>query len=205
MGVISNGTTLLDAGALDSGIATGAMTLIKTVTISSDTANISFIHGTSGVVFDSTYKEYVFKYINMHPAANAKTLEFNLSVDSFSSTAVKTTTFFRAYHDEADSDTTLSYDTGEDEAQNDSGQTLGELIGADNDQSASGFLHLYDPASTTFVKHFRAETSYSQQADYAFRGMMGGYANVTAAINSIQFKFVGANIGSGTIKMYGIS
>ena len=203
MGVISNGTTLLDAGALS--VASGAMTLIKTVTISSDTANISFIHGTSGVVFDSTYKEYVFKYINIHPAVNARTLNFNLSVDGLSSTAVKTTTFFRAYNNEADDDTTLSYDTGEDEAQNDSGQTLGELIGADNDQSASGTLHLFDPASTTFVKHFMAETSYSQQSDYAFRGVMGGYANVTAAINSIRFNFVNANIGSGTIKMYGIS
>ena len=203
MGVISNGTTMLDAGALS--VASGAMTLIKTVTISSDTANISFVHGTSGVVFDSTYKEYVFKYTNLHPAANAKTLKFNLSVDGLSSTAVKTTTFFRAFHDEADSDTTLSYDTGEDRAQSDGDQTLGELIGADGDQSASGFLHLYDPASTTFVKHFMAETSYSQQLDYAFRGVMGGYANVTAAINSIIFKFAGANIGSGTIKMYGIT
>ena len=203
MGVISNGTTLLDAGALS--VASGAMTLIKTVTISSDTANISFIHGTSGVVFDSTYKEYVFKYINLHPAVNARTLKFNLSVDGLSSTAVKTTTFFRAFHDEGDSDTTLSYDTGEDIQSADGDQTLGELIGADGDQSASGFLHLYDPASTTFVKHFMAETSYSQQSDYAFRGVMGGYANVTAAINSIRFNFVNSNIGSGTIKMYGIS
>jgi len=203
MGVISNGTTLLDAGALS--VASGAMTLIKTVTISSDTANISFIHGTSGVVFDSTYKEYVFKYINLHPAVNARTLKFNLSVDGLSSTAVKTTTFFRAYNNEADDDTTLSYDTGEDHVQSDGDQTLGELIGADNDQSASGTLHLFDPASTTFVKHFMAETSYSQQQDYAFRGVMGGYANVTAAINSIRFNFVNSNIGSGTIKMYGIS
>ena len=202
MGVISNGTTLLDAGALS--VASGSMTLIKTVTVSSDTANISFIHGSSDVVFDSTYKEYVFKYINIHPAANAKTLKFNLSVDGLSSTAVKTTTFFRAYHSEDDSETAFSYDAGEDIQSADGDQTLGELIGADNDQSASGFLHLYDPASTTFVKHFMAETSYSQQSDYAFRGMMSGYANVTAAINSIIFKFVGANIGSGTIKMYGI-
>ena len=203
MGVISNGTTLLDAGALS--VASGAMTLIKTVTISSDTANISFIHGTSDVVFDSTYKEYVFKYINLHPAVNARTLKFNLSVDGLSSTAVKTTTFFRAYNNEADDDTTLSYDTGEDHVQSDGDQTLGELIGADGDQSASGTLHLFDPASTTFVKHFMAETSYSQQLDYAFRGVMGGYANVTAAINSIRFNFVNSNIGSGTIKMYGIS
>ena len=62
MGVISNGTTLLDAGALDSGVATGAMTLIKTLTASSS-GTLSFVHGASSVVLDGTYKKYVFKYI----------------------------------------------------------------------------------------------------------------------------------------------
>ena len=94
--------------------------------------------------------------------------------------------------------------TGEDLAQSTGDQTLGELIGGDNDQSASGELKLFNPSSTTFVKHFIAETSYAQQADYAFRGMMAGYANTTSAINSVRFKFSSANIGSGTIKLYGI-
>ena len=181
----------------------GSMVLIKTLTASDD-ANLTFIHGSSDVVLDSTYPIYVFKYINMHPAADSKTLKFNLSTDSFSSDATKTTTFFRAYHDEAGSATTLSYDNGEDLAQSTGDQTLGELIGGDNDQSASGTLTLFNPSSTTFVKHFIAETSYAQQADYAFRGMMAGYANTTSAINSVRFKFSSANIGSGTIKLYGL-
>jgi len=180
-----------------------SMVLIKTLTASDD-ANLTFIHGSSDVVLDSTYPIYVFKYINMHPAADSKTLKFNLSTDSFSSDATKTTTFFRAYHDEADSATSISYDTGEDLAQSTGDQTLGELIGGDNDQSASGTLTLFNPSSTTFVKHFIAQTSYAQQADYAFRGMMAGYANTTSAINSVRFKFSSANIGSGTIKLYGI-
>jgi len=183
--------------------ATKSLTHIKTLTASDD-ANLTFTHGSSDVVLDSTYPIYVFKYINMHPAADSKTLKFNLSTDSFSSEATKTTTFFRAYHDEAGSATTLSYDTGEDLAQSTGDQTLGELIGGDNDQSASGELKLFNPSSTTFVKHFIAETSYAQQADYAFRGMMAGYANTTSAINSVRFKFSSANIGSGTIKLYGI-
>ena len=180
-----------------------ALTHIKTLTASDD-ANLTFIHGSSDVVLDSTYPIYVFKYINMHPAADSKTLKFNLSTDSFSSDATKTTTFFRSYNDEADSATTLSYDSGEDLAQSTNDQTLGELIGGDNDQSASGTLTLFNPSSTTFVKHFIAETDYAQQADYAFRGMVAGYANTTSAINSVRFKFSSANIGSGTIKLYGI-
>jgi len=180
-----------------------ALTHIKTLTASDD-ANLTFIHGSSDVVLDSTYPIYVFKYINMHPAADSKTLKFNLSTDSFSSDATKTTTFFRSYNDEADSATTLSYDSGEDLAQSTNDQTLGELIGGDNDQSASGTLTLFNPSSTTFVKHFIAETDYAQQADYAFRGMVAGYANTTSAINSVRFKFSSANIGTGTIELYGI-
>ena len=60
MGLISNGTTLLDAGAIDSGVATGAMTLIKTLTASSS-GTLSFVDGASSVVLDGTYKEYIFK------------------------------------------------------------------------------------------------------------------------------------------------
>ena len=41
MGVISNGTTLLDAGALDSGVATGSMVLLDTVTVT-NAGNITF-------------------------------------------------------------------------------------------------------------------------------------------------------------------
>jgi hypothetical protein len=183
--------------------AAKSLTHIKTLTASDD-ANLTFTHGSSDVVLDNTYPIYVFKYVNMHPAADSKTLKLNLSTDSFSSEATKTTTFFRAYHNEAGNDTALSYDAGEDLAQSTSDQTLGELIGGDNDQSASGELTLFNPSSTTFVKHFIAETSYAQQADYIFRGMMAGYANTTSAINSVRFKFSSANIGSGTIKLYGL-
>ena len=185
---------------LETGDLGGALVLISEQT-ASDSASIQF---TSGI--DSTYKEYIFKYINLHPASDSKTLEFNLSADGGSNYNVtKTTTFFREYHDEAGSATSLSYDTGEDLAQGTGDQTLGELIGGDNDQSASGTLRLFDPSSTTFVKHFIAETSYAQQADYAFRGMMAGYGNTTSAINAVRFKFDSANIQSGTIKMYGVS
>ena len=53
MAVISNGTTLIDACALDSGVATGDIIHIKTLTASSS-ANLSFVHGSSSVVLDGT-------------------------------------------------------------------------------------------------------------------------------------------------------
>jgi hypothetical protein len=68
----------------------------------------------------------------------------------------KTTTFFRARHNEADTSATgLSYETANDLAQS----TLFKfylLIGNGNDENISGTLTLFNPSSTTYVKHFIA-------------------------------------------------
>ena len=199
MGVISNGTTLLDAGALDSGIATGAMTLLSTVTASSS-ATISFTSGIS-----STYKEYVFKFIGIHPENNNSQFTFNASVDSGSNYNVtKTTTHFRTLHAENDSTASVGYRTGADLAQSTAFQKLHENFGGANDECGSGFLHLYDPSNTTFLKHFVACVNSNADDDMNQTGFTGGYFNTTSAINAVQFKMASDNLDSGTIKMYGI-
>ena len=204
MGVISNGTTLLDAGAIDSGIVTGSMTLIKTLTASSS-ATLSFVDGASSVVFDSTYKEYLFKFINIHPANDGVAFLFNLSVDTGSNYNVtKTTTLFRSIHLEDDSQTSFAYRTGEDLAQDTAFQHLHTNSGNDNDQHMSGQLTVYDPSNTTFVKHFISRMQSAAEGDWSQEFYMAGYGNTTSAVDAVQFKFVNGNIDSGTIKMYGI-
>ena len=198
MGVISNGTTLLDAGALDSGVATGAMTLLSTVTASSS-ATVSFASGIT-----STYKEYIFKFYDVHPSADAADLTVNFRDGSSAYDATKTSSFFWAYHDEADSDTTLNYASSNDLAQGTGVQPISSNPGNDNDQACSGTLHLFDPASTTFVKHFIAISNSTEPANYSINSRAAGYCNVTAAIDGVQFKFESGNIDSGTFKMYGV-
>ena len=203
MGVISNGTTLLDSGSLSSGL-TGAMTLIKTLTASSS-ANLSFVHGTSSVVLDSTYKEYVFKFIDIHPATNSAGFRFNLSVDTGGNYNVtKTTTVIQSYQDESGSTTALQYDTGMDLAQSTNPQFIAENIGNGNDESVSGFLHLFNPADTNFVKHFLISSASYFQGDYTNNYYVGGYGNTTSAVDGVQFSMNSGNIDSGTIKLYGI-
>tara|TARA_S200000501_G_scaffold327036_1_gene326024 strand:- start:27 stop:641 length:615 start_codon:yes stop_codon:yes gene_type:complete len=203
MGLISAGTTLLDAGALDSGIATGAMTLIKTLTASSS-ANLSFVHGASDVVLDGTYKEYVFKFINIHPASDGTHLQVGFRDGSSSYDATVTTSFFRAGHAEADNEYYLGYRTDSDHSQSTSPQRLGIFVGNDNDQCCSGSLQLFDPSNTTFVKFFLARTSNTYYVDYHQDEFIAGYCNVTAAIDAVQFSMSSGNIDSGTIKLYGI-
>ena len=198
MGVISNGTTLLDAGALDSGIATGAMTLLSTVTASSS-ATVSFASGIT-----STYKEYIFKFYDVHPSADAADLTVNFRDGSSAYDATKTSSFFWAYHSEDDSDTTLNYASSNDLAQGTGVQPISSNPGYDNDQACSGTLHLFDPASTTFVKHFMVKHQHQQHASQSYQTHVGGYFNTTAAIDNIVFKFASGNIDSGTFKLYGI-
>ena len=182
----------------------GAMTLIKTLTASSS-ANLSFVHGSSDVILDSTYPIYLFKFINIHPATNSVNFYVNFSIDSGSNYNVtKTTTWFYAYHDEAGTTTSIEYNTGLDLAQGTGNQPIMENIGNDNDQSGSGFLTLYNPSSTTFVKHFTAQTADIIGVDYTENAFIGGYANTTSAVNGVKFVLESGNIDAGTIKLYGV-
>jgi hypothetical protein len=149
MAVVSNGTTLIDNGALDAGVPTGSLILLSTQTASAS-ATISFTTG-----LDSTYDEYVFKFINMHPATDNSNFQFNFSTDGGSNYNVtKTSTYFYTYHNEADAGATLLM-IQVDLAQSTSFQFLTDDAGSDADESQSGLvLHLFNPSSTTYVKHF---------------------------------------------------
>jgi hypothetical protein len=185
--------------SLPTAIPTGSMTLLQTQTASSS----STIDFTSNI--DSTYDSYVFKFINIHPSVNQKYFEFQGSTDGGSNyNTSMTTTFFRAYHNEAGSSSGLAY-FDIDQANGTSFQRLAGDIGSDNDQAFCGELKLYNPSSTTFVKHFMYRGVDSHHADQITDGYCAGYFNTTSAINAIQFKFDSANIDSGDIKLYGIS
>ena len=196
----ANNNSLSAITTLPASISGGAMTLISEQTASSS-ATIDF---TSGI--DSTYDSYVFKFINIHPSGNDTHFQFNGSTDSGSNYNVtKTTTYFNAYHNEADSATSLTYDTGADLAQSTAFQGIGFGIGNDADQNLCGTLHLFNPSSTTFVKHFVATCNFNQHSDYNWNGYVAGYFNTTSAIDAIRFQMNGGNIDDGIIKMYGVA
>ena len=204
MGLISNGTTIFYAGALDSGLAKGAMTVMKKLTASSS-ATLSFVHGSGGVDF-STYKEYIFIFNNIHPESDNVNFQFNGSIDAGSNYNVaKTTTFFRATHEEGGSNGAIAYQTGADLAQGTGDQLLADQVGSDADQCVSGFLHLFNPSSTTFVKLFEARTNSTNHGNKSENNFISGYFNSTSDIDAILFKFNGNSIQSGTITLYGIA
>ena len=178
----------------------GALTLLSTQTASSS-ATISF---TSGI--DSTYKEYIFKFYDIHPSNDGE--EFTFQADTGTNTSYNqtiTSTYFLAEHNEAGTSTGLTYQTSRDLAQATSFQHFGVDTGNDNDQASSGFLHIFDPSSTTFVKHFMGTQQQAHQNDLSLVGYVSGYWNTTTAITRVQFKMSSGTIDAGVIKLYGVS
>ncbi len=199
-----NNRGVKDATSFGSISSLGSMTLIKKLTASSS-ATLSFVDGSDGVVLDDTYKEYMFTFKNIHPATDGSDFTFNLSTDGGSNYNVtKTSTGFDAYHNESDSGAGLGYDTEADLAQSTSNQILVRDVGNDNDQNAVGYLHLFNPSSTTFVKHFMANVQHTQEADYSINYFIAGYGNTTSAVDAVQFLMSSGNIDAGDICLYGI-
>ena len=201
MAFISNGTTMLDAGAFS--VSLGAMTHIKTLT-ASNSADLTFVHGSSSVVLDSTYPIYLFKFITMHASATNAHFSVNFRDGGSSYDATKTTTYVKVRHGENASLASIVYDDGNDLAQSTASQKLHENSQTDNDSSLSGSMYLFNPASTTFVKHFASDINSMANPSISDHILVSGYYNVTAAIDGVQFTFSSGNIDAGTIKLYGI-
>ena len=200
MAIISNGTTIADAGSFSASL--GSMVHIKTLTASSS-ANLTFVNGTSDVVLDNTYPVYLFKFINMHPASNGA-FQVNFRDGSTAYDATKTSAAFAANVDESGGNTSLFYWGSRDLAQSTGVQKIASAIGNGSDECASGELYLFNPSSTTFVKHFISKSNSYHASNYTVNQYVGGYCNVTAAIDAVQFTMSSGNIDAGEVKLYGI-
>ena len=196
----ANNNSLSAITALPASISSGALNLISTQTASNSTS-LSF---TTGI--DSTYKEYIFKLINIHPATDEAQFTFQASANGGSSYGIAlTSSTFAAINYEDESSATLAYRAGDDLAQSTSYHRILHGIGNGNDESGTGTLEIFEPSSTTFVKHFKSSTSNYMSGSAANNYFSAGYFNTTSALNAFDFKFHSGNIDSGVIKLYGVS
>jgi len=196
---VCNNNSMSAITSLPSGVGGGSLVLISTSTASSS-ATIDF---TSGI--DSTYKVYMFKYYNIHPATDNVKFNVNFRDGDTNFDAVKQTSAFYAYNNETSGDTTLSYSAGGDLVNSTSAHSLVLSMGNDDDECCSGSLFLFNPSSTTFVTQFFSQTSSYSYQNYTYDWKTAGYCNTTSAIDGVQFSMSSGNIDSGTIKLYGVS
>jgi len=196
---VNRALTAITALPTAAALTDGNLTLLTTATASSS-ATISF---TSNI--DSTYDSYLFKFIDIH--CQTEDEDFCFQVDTGTNTNYNqtiTSTYFNAMHDEADTTTSLEYNSTKDQGQATGLSVLAYSLGADNDQTCSGELHLFQPSSTTFVKHFIGRSNNITLSDYSIDSYMAGYVNTTTALTRVRFKMSSGNIDSGTIKLYGV-
>ena len=201
MGLISNGSTIFDAGAFAAGFG-GSMVFIKKLTASSS-GSLTFTHGSSDVILDSTYKEYLFLYKDIHPSTDGP--NFQVQFNAGGSAATKTSTSFYAYHNEGDTSTQLTYQASYDLAQSTGAQAIATDVTDQNDSSAVGYVHLFNPSSTTFVKHFITTGTHMHDNIAVLNDYVVGYCNTTSAITEVVFNFQSGTVVSGTVSLYGIS
>ena len=205
MALVKHNNNSISAVTSMASLTTGSMTLIKEQTASSS-ASISFVDGSSDVVLDSTYPIYKFEFINIHPGTADANFQFDTSDDGGSTyNTSKTTTSFRAKHKEDGTNTALEYRANADLANGATYQTIAENLATGNDDNGNGELYLFNPSSTTFVKHFLSRfTSYQNSEGGNQDQFTAGYINITSAVDAVLFRFHTGNIDSGTIKLYGI-
>ena len=206
MALVKYNNNSISAVTAAAAIPSGALTLIKTLTVS-NASTTSFVDGASSVVLDDTYPIYKIELINIHNDTSDRYLQFNLSSDTGSNYNVtKTTTAFNAAHKEDGSYSVLQYEASMDLAQGTGTQRL--TAGQHNtaDTGFSGEMWFYNLSSTTFVKHFMttiSATGYDGSNEYNYVTRIGGYANTTSAVDAIQFS-INSGTHDGTFKLYGI-
>ena len=205
----TTGGVILPGGINDASVASittlsqvdseGGLNLIQSQTASSS----------SSIAFESKftgYKVFLFTFTNVHFSLNSQGIRVNFSTDAGSNYNVtKTTTHYRAFHQNNGASTLFGYVTGSDLAQSTSDHQISEdFVGNENDENISGKMYLYNPNNTTFVKHFLTETNGYHGGDYSVHSHTQGYANTTSAVDGVKFIPSNGNFDTGTFALYGL-
>ena len=181
------------------GVSTADVVLLS----DTDHTNVASASITSGIT--SKYGEYIFKFYNINPATDNADFTFQVNATDgadYDDSAITSTAFSAELADD-NTQQYFRYNTGKDQAQGTGFQVLAAEMGSDADESCAGELHLFNPASTTYVKHFYSRIHLSHYGGRQWDYYVAGYINDTTAIDDIQFKMSSGNF-DGTIKMWGV-
>ena len=176
------------------GVSTGDVVLLATQTASSD-ASLAF---TSGI--DSTYKEYIFSFENMHSTNDGANFTFQAGASYNTSI---TSAAFRSENSDSGSNN-FGFAAANIQGNGTGEQMMYHELDNDNDSCVSGVLHLFNPSSTTYVKQWFSRVQGSKNSDTSMEVYTSGYLNTTSALTQVRFTIASGSIQSGTIKMYGV-
>ena len=199
--LFANNNSLSAITTKPSGLSGGSMNLISTQTASSS----STIDFTSNI--DSSYKEFEFHFINIHPDTDASefAVQFNTAGGSGFNETIMSTIFQSRHSEDDSSEVGLGYVPANDQSNGTAYQDIFVNAGNGTDECICGTLNLYNPSSTTFTKNWVSRVQGYHNADSSFEYYTDAIVDTTTAIDEVSFKFKNGTIESGLIKLYGIS
>ena len=176
------------------------------ITATNATSNVTEIDFSSNIT--SAYDHYMFVFINIDHAGSEVEFQFQVNATDDDGgdydVSLITTSLFFAMKQPTEDETydKMGYSTAHDLAQSANFVTLGFDSSNGATDTYDGIMHLFNPASTTYVKHFYSRVLAGGVAKDVFGG---GYINDTTAIDDIRFKMSDGGNFTGSIHMYGIS
>tara|TARA_B100000900_G_C20493164_1_gene680437 strand:+ start:33 stop:653 length:621 start_codon:yes stop_codon:yes gene_type:complete len=199
----AEGINLADTFAFSGTVsgAGGSRTLIRKVTISSNTASVEFIHGSNSVVLDSTYSRYEIDIDTCVPE-NAQQLRIYASSDGGSSyygDSVYSCLIHRGYTNGSSTAQDIHY------ANDYVGGNFGSIPFASNKGGVDGKV-IVTNLGTAHRTIFNCEFSYYDTSNYYIHiNSIGAYESNTQTLNAIKLAMSSGNIASGTFKLFGVS
>ena len=153
---------------------------------------------------DSTYKLYYITWTGINPSVQAAYFRFQFTIDGTNFNVATTMSQWRTYHTETGG-TVSGPGIATGAQQSTSYMNIDGPLDNSSDASGAGYMYLFNPASTTYVKCFTG-----QQQSMAYSGgplsyiaAFGGYVNTTSAVTGVGFNIASGTF-SGSIKLYGI-
>ena len=170
--------------------------------LSATTTTVDFVHGTGGVVLDSTYDEYMFVLHKLLPSTDAVKLFMRYSTDTGST--YRTTSYYDYANDVNFGGTVISVSgTGTDYwpiTSTHGSMNVGNV--AANEVGVTGEVFLYKPSAASRIV-VRSSVGFVTSTPAVASTRMYGQSTAAEDVDAIRFLWSSGNFTSGTIRLYG--
>jgi len=180
------------------------LVLIKTISIADDTT-VSFVNGSNGVVFDSTYKLYkvIGTSLNVRDQ-DAVEVGFKASSDGGSSYSVVKRIVGYKNNIGGTGDTNTSNTVYSSADQTGLGVFSLDIDGDQQENTVDFEMNIYNPAKTSGYKSVRVLSTFRRTGGYGEMSDVSMLVMTNSAINAFQIGLSASNIDTGFISLYGV-
>ena len=200
--VQAEGVNLADTFAF-TGTVSGAGTkiLLRDITISSATSSVEFVHGSNGVVFDTTYSRYELNIDKVVAGTNSVHIELLASSNAGSSyygDSAYNLFSSRRYTNTSETVNDIAY-------YNDFLATARHNVSSDSARGGmNGTVIITAMGTANRTVAYSNFWGFGASNYYIHTISLGAYESNTAIINALKWAFASGNIASGRFKLYGV-